>query len=464
MAASFVNIDRNTPMLLPPDMRDWVDDDDLVHFVIEACERLPLEAFRVNERGSGSAQMPPHMMLALLVYCYCNSIFSSRKIERATYRDVAVRYLTANTHPDHDTICKFRRENTAAISASFVDILELARSLGLLKLGKVATDGTHIKANASIDQNVTYDRAVELRERLQADIAELMAEAEKADAEDQNDQSLPEEIARREALKSKMDQAIAELESRAAQRREKAQKDYEAKIKDRKDQEEKTGKKHGGKKPKPPGSVEEMASASNEQCNLTDPDARIMRKNTRSGYTQSYNCQATVDADGSGLIVGQHLTQSASDANELLAAYHSIPDELGKPTAQLADAGYLNSRDITHLQKEEGCEVYCSAHREDAHNERRYDYRPPAKSERPVRELKDPVLIAMRDKLATEEGKAIYKKRASTVETVFGIIKSVLGFRGFSLRGLEKVRGEWGLVCLSHNIKRLHTLKTAMMG
>ena len=208
MAVSFVNLDRNTPMLLPPDLRDWVDEGDLVHFVIEASEWLPLEAFRVNHRGSGSAQMPPHMMLALLVYCYCNGIFSSRKIERATYRDVAVRYLTADTHPDHDTICKFRRENKAAISAAFVDILELARGLGLLKLGKVSTDGTHIKVNASIGQNVTYDHAVELRKRLQADIAELMAEAEKADAEGKDDQSLPEEIARREALKSKMDQAI----------------------------------------------------------------------------------------------------------------------------------------------------------------------------------------------------------------------------------------------------------------
>jgi transposase len=234
MAASFVNVDRNTPMLLPPDLRDWVDEDDLVHFVIEACERLPLESFQVNHRGSGSSQMPPHMMLALLVCCYSNGILSSRKIERATYRDVAVRYLTADTHPDHDTICKFRRENKTAISAAFIDILELARSLGLLTLGKVSTDGTHIKANASIDQNVTYDRAIELRQRLQGDIAELMAEAEKADVQGQDDQSLPEEIARREALKAKMDQAIAELEIRAAKRRDQAQKDYQAKIKARK--------------------------------------------------------------------------------------------------------------------------------------------------------------------------------------------------------------------------------------
>ncbi len=281
MAASFVNLDRNTPMLLPPDLRDWVGDDDLVHFVIEACERLPLEAFRVNHRGSGSAQMPPHMMLALLVFSYCNGIFSSRKIERATYRDVAVRYLTADTHPDHDTICKFRRENKAAISAAFIDILELARSLGLLKLGKVSTDGTHIKTDAPIDQNVTYDRAIELRQRLQADIAELMVEAEKADVEGQDDQSLPDEIARREALKSKMDQAIAELESRDAKRREQAQKDHEAKVKARKAREKSTGKKPPGKSPKPPGTIEEIASASNEQCNLTDPDARVMRKNTR---------------------------------------------------------------------------------------------------------------------------------------------------------------------------------------
>ena len=445
-------------MLLPPDLRDWVADDDLVHFVIEACERLPMESFHINERGSGSAQMPPHMMLALLVYCYCNGIFSSRKIERATYRDVAVRYLTADLHPDHDTICKFRRENKEAISAAFIDILELARSLGLLTLGKVSTDGTHIKASASIDKSITYDRAVELRQRLEQDIAELMSQAEKADREEHDDQSLPEEIARRQALKTKMERAIVELEERAAKRREHAQKDYQKKIKERQQKEKKTGKKPKGPKPKPPGSIQEIASARGEQCNLTDPDSRIMRKNKRSSYTQSYNCQATVDADGSGFIVGTHLTQSASDANELLPAYHSIPESLGKPTAQLADAGYLNAAAIHELQEQHHCEIYCSAHREDAHNERRYDYRPPEQSQRPIKELKAPELIKMREKLATEEGKAIYKKRASTVETVFGIIKEVLGFRSFSLRGLEKVTSEWELICLSANIKRLHKL------
>lgn len=462
MAASFVRIDRNTPMLLPPDLRDWVPEDDLVHFVIEACERLPLTAFRVNHRGSGSAQLPPHMMLALLVYSYSNGIFSSRKIERATYRDVAVRYLTAETHPDHDTICKFRRENLPAISAAFVDILELARSLGLLKMGKVATDGTHIKSNASIDQNVTYQRAVTLREQLSTDIDQLMKQAEKADTTETDDQSLPEEINHREALKAKMDLAIAELEKRAETDRQKAQEAYEKKVRAR-DQRKAEGKR-ANSKPKPPGSAEEIAQASSRQCNLTDPDARIMRKNQRASYTQSYNCQATADIEGSYLIVGKHLTQSAVDKNELLPAYHSIPKELGKPTGMLADAGYVNTGAFDILQNQEGCEVYCSVHREDAHSERRYDFRPPAKSGRKPRTVIDPGLIAMREKLAGEEGKSIYRKRACTIETIFGIIKSVIGFREFSLRGKEKVTGEWDLVCLSYNIKRLHSLKLGLAG
>lgn len=462
MAASIVRIDRNTPMLLPPDLRDWVSEDDLVHFVIEACERLPLTAFRVNHRGSGSAQFSPHMMLALLVYSYSNGIFSSRKIERATYRDVAVRYLTADTHPDHDTICKFRRENLPAISAAFADILELARSLGLLKLGKVATDGTHIKANASIDQNVTYQRAVTLRQRLQADIGELMEQAEKADGNEADDQSLPEEIAHREALKAKMDRAIEELEKRAEDDQRKSQEAYEKKVKAR--EQRKAEGKRANSKPKPPGSVEQIAQAHSRQCNLTDPDARIMRKNQRASYTQSYNCQATADVEGSYLIVGNHLTQSPVDKNELLPAYHSIPAVLGKPMGILADAGYVNTIAFSTLQDRKECEVYCSVHREDAHNERRYDFRPPARSERKNRTVKDPDLIVMRDKLASEEGKSIYKKRASTIETIFGIIKSTIGFREFSLRGKERVTGEWGLVCLSYNIKRLHRLKLGLAG
>ena len=458
MSARFVDVDRETPMLLPPDLRDWVAEDDLVHFIIEAVHRLPLEDFQVNQRGTGSRQFPPHMMLALLIYCYANGLFSSRKIENATKRDVAVRYLTGNTHPDHDTICKFRRENFTAFSKAFVSVLELAKELKLLKLGNVAIDGTHIKANASIDQNVTYERANEIREQLQQDVAELLEQAETADKSDEDNQKLPKEIARREKLISKMDRAIDELKQRAAVRDAKAQAKYEEKVKERQRKEDETGKKPGGPKPKPPKAGPEN---SNEQANLTDPDARIMRKNKRAGFTESYNAQAAVDVDGSQLIVGEHVSQSASDSTELENGINSIPKELGKPKAALLDAGYVDADAIDRVQEEMEIELYISVHREDAHSERKYDYRPKKQSERPTKAIKDPRLLKMRDKLRTEEGKALYGKRNHTVETAFGIIKAVMGFRGFVLRGLEKVSGEWNLVCLSYNLKRLHQLKLA---
>ena len=442
-------------MLLPPDLRDWVAEDDMVHFVLEAVDRLPLSSFKFNQRGTGDRQFPPHMMFALLVYCYANGIFSSRKIERATHRDIAVRYLCANNHPDHDTICKFRRENFVAVSKAFVDVLELATSLKVLKLGKISLDGTHIKANASIDQNVTYERACEIREQLKLDVQELMEKAERADENDEDAQKLPKEIARREKLAAKMDRAIDELKERAKKRDEKARADFEKKLAERDRKEKETGKKPAGAAPKPPKTGPEN---SNEQVNLSDPDARIMRKNKRSGFTQSFNAQAAVDADGSQLIVGNHLSQSPSDSGELEEGVSSVPEQLGKPEAVLSDAGYVNADMIERVEKELGVEVFCSVHREDAHSERHYDYRPKKQSERPVRKVKDPRLLAMQAKLQTEEGKAIYGVRNHTVETAFGIIKSVMGFRGFMLRGLEKVAGEWELVCLSYNLKRLHRL------
>ena len=457
MSACFGDVDRDTPMLLPVDMRDWVPEDDLVHFIIEAVHRLPLENFQINHRGTGDRQFSPHMMLALLIYSYANGLFSSRKIEDATHRNLAVRYLTGDTHPDHDTICKFRRENFNAFSKAFVSVLELAKELKLLKLGNVAIDGTHIKANASIDQNVTYERAQEIREQLQQDVADLLEQAETADKNDQESQKLPKEIARREKLITKMDRAIAELKQRAAVRDAKAQAEYEEKLKERQRKEQETGKKPSGRAPKPPKTG---AENSNEQANLTDADARIMRKNKRAGFTESYNAQAAVDADGSQLIVGEHVSQSASNSTELENGINSIPAEVGTPKAGLLDAGYVDAEAIERVQ-ESGIELYVSVHREDAHSERNYDYRPKKQSERPTKAIKDPRLLEMRDKLRTEEGKALYAKRNHTVETAFGIIKAVMGFRGFMLRGLEKVSGEWTLVCLSQNLKRLHQLKLA---
>ena len=194
----FLQRDRSQPFLLPPDMRDWLPADDLAHFVLEAVERVPMDSFQVNERGTGSAQYHPRTMLALLVYCYANGIFGSRRIERATYRDIGVRYVAANCHPDHDTICTFRRNNFDAVSAAFLEVLLLAKELKLLRVGTVSVDGTKVDANANKCNGIRHDRALELRERLGVEIKGLLDRAEQADAADAPDpQGLPEELSRR---------------------------------------------------------------------------------------------------------------------------------------------------------------------------------------------------------------------------------------------------------------------------
>lgn len=450
MSHRFKNVDRATPLLLPPDLRDWVGEDDLVHFVIQAVDQLPLAKFAVNRKGCGDEQYPPHMLLALLVYCYANGIFSSRRIERATHRDIAVRYLTANLHPDHDTICAFRRNNFDAIATAFVEVLELAQELKLLQLGTVSLDGTHIKANAAKDQNITYERATKLRSELQADVQELLQQAEVADQQSTDGQKLPAEIARREKLLAKMEEARACLEARAKARAAAEQADYERKVAER---EERPGRKKG-RPLKPPSQM----PAPDDLINLTDPEAKLMRKNESEGYTQSYNAQAVVAADGSQLIVGQRVSDLSNDANELAADVASIPASLGQPTKVLADCGFVDGAAFKQLAAERpGLELYVSVRREDLQAEGRYDFRPPAKI-KPPKHLVDPTLLAMAAKLATPEGKAIYQQRGRTVEPVFGIIKAVLGFRQFLLRGLRKVTGEWNLVCLAYNFKRLHRL------
>ena len=229
--SKFVDCDREQVFLLPPDLRDWIPEDDLAHFVIAAVERVDLGAFKVNHRGTGSAQYHPRMMLALLIYCYANGIFSSRRIERATHRDIGVRFVAANRHPDHDTIARFRRENFAAVSESFLQVLLLARELKLLRVGVVSVDGSKFKANASKHRSVTYDRAGELIARLEGEIAALLGRAEAADAAAEEDpQALPQEIARHEALRDKLDAARRRLEAQARARAEAERGAYEAKL------------------------------------------------------------------------------------------------------------------------------------------------------------------------------------------------------------------------------------------
>jgi len=428
-------------MLLPADLRDWVPEDDLVHFVISAVETLKLPSMHVNARGSGSKQYPPLMMLALLIYCYAMGVFSSRRIERATYRDIAVRYLTGDTHPDHDTICTFRRENRAVVGEAFVEVLRLAHELKLVKFGTVAVDGTHIKANASKHKSVRYDRAGELERQLAQDVDELLAKAESGDSEggEEDGQSLPEEIARRERLRERMAEAQRQLEQRAQERAAKREQERE-------------GKGRGsGSDAGPEGKPKDS-----DQINLTDADSALMRKSRRDGYEQAYNAQAVVDAEGSQLILGVDVIRTPSDANQLKPALESVPQDVGKVERVLADGGYVNAQIFEELEDE--VDLYVAVAGED-NNYRRYDYRPPKK--RTERKVKDPRLLAMREKVRSDEGRRIYGKRASSVEPVFGTIKSAMGLRQFLLRGLEKVRIEWELAALAYNMRRLWALKTA---
>jgi transposase len=459
MSTRFVSVDRNQSLLLPPDLRDWVPEDDMVNFVIEAVDGVELSAFKVNVKGSGSAQYPPHMMLSLLIYCYANGIFSSRRIERATYRDIAVRYLTANTHPDHDTVAKFRRENFEAVAACFVHVLEVARELKLLKVGTVSVDGTTLKANANKSRSIRYDRAGKLVEQLELEVNELLEQAEQTDQQDECDgQSLPEEISRRETLKGKLRQARKRIEERAKKKAQAERSEYERKVRDR---EKRKGRAKGCHIKKPDPTPEAKT-----QDNLTDPDSRLMRHNKRSPYEQAYNGQAAVDADGSQLVLSTHVTQCASDKNELVPAIEGIPESVGSPETVLADNGYLNEKQVRTLEgdgEKPKMDVLVSAHAEAKQLRRKHDFRPVPNEEKKHPKIRSAFVREMKEKMDSDASRAKYRLRKQTVEPVFGTIKQWMGFRQFLLRGHEKVSGEWKLVTLAYNMKRLWRMQCASM-
>lgn len=454
MPARFVNIDRQTPMLLPPDLRDWVPEDDLVHFVIGCVEGFDLRGFVVNERGTGEPQFPPAMMLTLLIYCYANGVFSSRRIEKATWRDLAVRYLCADEHPDHDTICEFRRRNFEAVAECFLRVLLLAKELRLLKVGTISLDGTRLDASASKHRNVTYARAGELIAQLEGEIRELLAQAESADrAAEADPRSLPAELARRERLRDQLAAARERLEEQARARAESERAAYETKCTARAQREG----KQKGPVPKPPSAEPRP----DEQSNLTDPGSRLMRKSKNSAWQQAYNAQAAVDAEGSLLILAAPLVNNAADQGQLEPGVAAVSTQVGPVSAVLADSGFGDGAQVESLQAR-GIEAYVSVQAEAAQLGRTHDFRPAhRRSERPVAEPKAPWRCAMKAKLKSAEGRARYRKRWSTVEPVFGIIKAAMGFRQFRLRGLEKARGEWQLVCLAYNFRRLWKLKRA---
>src|SRR4051812_17067939 len=445
---TYAPFDRDQPFLLPPDLKDWLPEDDLAHFIVAAAERVRLGTFRTNRQAGGKPQYHPRLMLALLVYCYANGVFSSRRIERATYRDIGARFIAANTHPDHDTIATFRRTNKAAFEATFLEILLLARETGILKLGTVSIDGTKIDANASKIRSVRYDRAQALRAKLAADIAELTAKAEAADAQDSDPQALPREIVRREALKAKLDAACARLEAEATAQAEAETPEYEEK---KAAYDARKGRR--GRPPKPPDGT----PPPDRQINLTDPDSQLMRKSKAHEYRQAYNAQAVVCAEGSQLILATNMATTPSDQPTFAATILAMEHTIGLPQTVLADAGFASGEAVAKLEAKK-VEPLVAIAKTQPH--RPYDFRPPPKP-KPERCIRDPWRLAMKAKLESYDGKSRYKKRKQTVEPVFGIIKSAIGFTRFHLRSRESVATEWLVVALAYNCRRLCRLRTA---
>ena len=446
----FRPVDRKTSYLLPPSVEDWLPEDHLARFIVEAMERIDLSPLTRAYAGRGSAAYHPEVLLSLLVYGYANGVFSSRKIERATYDSVAFRYLGAGSHPDHDTLATFRRRFLDELSGIFVQVLELAQEMKLLKLGTVCLDGTKIHANASRHSALSYGHLTQLEIQLKAEVQELLEQAEKADQSDLPDGlNLPEELKRRQDRLAAMEQAKTKIEARARERFEREQAEYDEKLAKREARQAETGKKPGGKPPKPP----EAGPRPSDQINLTDADSRIM-KVASGGFEQCYNAQAATAENM--LVVAVSVTQACNDMQQvkpILQIIGTHPATLGKVEQLLADTGYCSKSNIAACEAAD-IEPFMAVAREDHHPDWRERFTEPAPLDADA-----PPLKKMAHKLKTQKGRKIYALRKQTVEPVFGIIKSVMGFRQFLLRGIEKVTGEWTLVCLAWNLKRMAVLR-----
>ena len=419
--SNFIDYYKDPLFLLPLSLHDWVLGDGLAHFILEAVEHVDMSAFHISRTSSGKTQYHPCMMLALLIYCYANGIFSSRKIEQATYRHVSVRFIAANTHPGHDTIATFRRRNDSAFSAAFEHILLLASQSGLLKVGTVSVDGARIKANASKIKSIRYDRMQILRQRLAKDIAELMDKAEAADnATDDDGTRLPEALSRRKTLKAKLDEATKRLEEEA-------------------------GEEHDDELAPP-------TVKADKQINLTDPDSATMRKSVRHEYQQAYHAQAAVDVDGTMLVVATDVLSTPNDRAGIEALLDEMEKGERRPDTLVADAGYAGETAVKRIAKRD-IEPLISVQRE--FKQRPYDFRLSSERDKPPRAITTPWRGERIEKLKSDPAKAEYKRRKQSVEPVFGSIKSAIGFTQFHLRGIEKVKAEWQLSTLAYICKRM---------
>lgn len=449
--SNFILTDRKTDYLLPPSVDDWLTQDHLARFVVEVIDGLDLSNLTRQYAGRGSKAHHPATLLAILVYGYCTGVFSSRKLEMATYDSVAFRYIAAGSHPDHDTLATFRRRFIDELAGLFVQVLEMAREMQVLKLGTVCLDGTKIHANASRHSALSHGHIVKLEDQIKAEVHELLALAEQADTANIPDgMSLPKELKLREDRLAAMAAAKTKIAARAAERYSKEKAEFDEKMSKRQAREQDTGKKPRGNTPKPPA----PGAKDSDQINLTDEDSRIMPV-AGGGFEQCYNAQAGVDAD-TMLVVATTLTQAPNDKQQVRPIIKVLQDQaprLGDVDTLIADTGYCSESNVK-VCEEAGIEPLLSVARQDHHPHWKQRFTEPA----PLVENATP-MQAMVHRLSTIAGKAAYAIRKQTVEPVFGIIKSVMGFRQFSLRGKRLVTGEWNLVCLAWNVKRMAVLR-----
>lgn len=446
--ARFIQYDRHQQYLLPPSVDEWLPEAHLARYLVEVIDQLDLSKLTNRYSRSGSEAYHPALMLGLLVYGYATGTFSSRKIEQATYDSVAFRFIAANLHPDHDTLAHFRKTFLVELEDVFVQVLAIAQAMKLVKLGQISLDGTKLKANASKHKALSHGHIEKLEAQLREEVQYLLKKAADTDQQESNDgHDLPAELARREQRLQALADAKAKIAERAVQRDQLAQQDYSDKITRREAQRE-AGQKPRGKEPKIP----ETGPRPKDQINLTDEESRIMPGS--EGFVQAYNGQAAVDVD-SMLIVATTLTQQTNDKQQvepMLNELDKLASEFGKPDSLLADNGYFIHSNVKACI-DQGITPLIALGR-DAHHlplaERLGPDAPQPNSNEPV--------VNMAHTLKTKQGRALYGKRKCTVEPVFGIIKQVMGFRQFLLRGLQATSGEWKLVAMAYNLKRMHVL------
>src|SRR5712691_749142 len=428
MAKTYKTYLPDQDLLLPPSLRDWLPENHLAYCVSDVVDQLDLSAIEsvYEEEDRGQPPYHPGMMTKILLYGYCVGVFSSRRIQKRLVEDVAFRVLAAGNQPDFRTISDFRKLHLQALEELFEQVLRLVLEVGALKLGRVALDGSKVKANASKHKAMSYGRMKEAEKRLQEEVQELLKQAEAADEEEdkrygreRSGEELPEELQRRETRIARIQEAKKALEERA---REKA----ESEGKDRKEAQ-----------PEPKA-----------QYNFTDPESRIMKG--PDGFVQGYNTQVAVEPVFQ-LIVGQTVTQAANDKQQVVPLIEAIQEQSGqRPEEVLTDNGYCSEENLKYLAKRR-MEGFVATEKQ-KHNERSEPCKRGPLPEDASR------VERMKRKLKTKVGAAIYARRKCIVEPVFGQIKQARGFRQFLLRGFEKVQGEWALICMTHNVLKFHKM------